>query len=210
MPTRSCLDCAHPVSENAATCPHCGHPFAQQREQQYTALVNIRNTELTAYWTRYNIQAVLNLGFAALAISALVQLKGPFEPNKVLVKILFAVAGFILAAIWLGFTVQGKKLFVDGWEEWIAEYEDKWLRAQDTASISRPGLLLFYQLKEEGAASPIHPNAAKRKDRLSSSKRLRAWFAWENLNFLARSLPVLFIAAWLSFLLYTCWNEHLK
>ncbi len=40
------------------------------REHQYTAFINVRNTEISVYWTRYNIQAFLNLGLLVAALSA--------------------------------------------------------------------------------------------------------------------------------------------
>lgn len=113
------------VMNTASACPQCGRT-PEAREDLYTALVNIRNTEVSAYWTRYNIQAVLN---AAVFAGGLAALKEP-NPLPDIILLWLSAGGVILAALWLWFAVLGKRLFVDGWEEWIAEYEERWLAAQ--------------------------------------------------------------------------------
>ena len=93
----------------------------EQREHQYTALVNVRNTELSAYWMRYNIQAVINLGLVAACISS--------KPDSIIGKHLFWVSlcGILLAFIWLFFAIKSKQLFTDRWERYIKKYEEDFL-----------------------------------------------------------------------------------
>jgi len=115
-----------------------GQVLPVAREHLYTALVNIRNTELTVYWTRYNIQSALN---TAVLVGALAGVKGSDRlPLPVLLAV--AVGGFFLAVIWLVFAVYGKRLFVDGWEEWIAEYEENFLRRDYANMGSQAGPLV--------------------------------------------------------------------
>lgn len=104
------------------------------REPQYTALVNIRNTELAAYWTRYNIQAVLNLGLLVAALSA--------KSGSMIAQHIIPVAflGSCLSAIWLCLTIWGKRLITDRWEEYIRKYE---------LNYSRELFQLFLLVKEE-------------------------------------------------------------
>jgi hypothetical protein len=96
-------------------------PANLPREQQYAALVNVRNTELAAYWTRYNIQAVLNLGLTVATLSS--------KPDSFIGRnVIFAAAvGIILALIWLFFTIYGKRLFTERWERHIVRYEQAFL-----------------------------------------------------------------------------------
>ena len=100
------------MSNSPANLPH---------EQQYTALINVRNTELAAYWTRYNIQAVLNLGLTVATLSS--------KPDSLLGRhmIYTALVGIFLALIWLSFTIWGKLLFTKRWEGHIILYEHAFL-----------------------------------------------------------------------------------
>ena len=83
----------------------------QQREHLYIALVNVRNTELSVYWTRYNIMAVINLGILAAVLSS--------RMDSLVIQVLPCVAagGILLGAIWFAIAVKGKQLFTQRWEE---------------------------------------------------------------------------------------------
>jgi hypothetical protein len=87
------------------------------REQQYASLLSVRNTELKAYWTRYSIQSALNLGVLIAALSS--------NPDSIIGKnhVSVAIAGIVLALIWLLFTYYGKLLLTKRWEEYIIHYE---------------------------------------------------------------------------------------
>ncbi|MBI2359674.1 MAG: hypothetical protein HYV04_12370, partial [Deltaproteobacteria bacterium] len=136
--------------------------MGESREGLYTALINIRNTEVQVYWTRYNIQSALN---AVVLAGGLAALKGP-NPLPDIVLLPLSLGGFVMSCVWLWFAVLGKRLFVEGWEEWIAEYEERWLRPHygtvgtEQASFQRP-FLLFHGLKTRGARSPIHPDPTR-------------------------------------------------
>lgn len=202
-----CPDCSKALSPTARTCPQCGCVLAEQREQLYLALVNIRNTELAAFWTRYNIQAVLNTGMIAVGLAAL---KGP-DRLPVAVLLAISVGGATLAVFWLLFAILGKPLFVEGWEEWIAEYEENWLQPHygkggQQAAPSGRGPLLFFGFKERAARSPIHPNPVGKRlnhPKVAGVKPfLRDWIEPSNLNLLTAGLPILFAVAWLSYAWY--------
>jgi hypothetical protein len=191
----SCPDCEHKLSLTAKLCPNCGRVTVEQREPLYGALASIRNTELSAYSTRYNVQAALNSGFAAIFLAAVTRT----DSISLRAAELLACIGIVLGAIWLGFAVQGKKMFVDGWDQWMAEYESRLLRTQ--------GHSLFWGFNERKALSPIHPGKAT-SGKISAfltrfvRESIRRWFAWENLNLLERGLPILFVLCWIAFLVY--------
>jgi len=134
------------------------------REHQYTAIINVRNTELAAYWTRYNIQAVLNVGLLAAIISA--------KSDSIIVRhqIIAVVGGLILSFIWLLFAIKGKHLITKRWDKHIREYEKEVL----------PGNYnLFEKVEaEEEAKKGLHKH-------------------WDNLNILARVIPILLMVGWL-------------
>ncbi len=87
-------------------------------EPLYTALVSIRNTELSVYWTRYNIQSAINFVLVAAALAS-----GPdsFASKHMA---LTAVAGLLASIIWLLFIAKGKQLLMTRWERHIRAYED--------------------------------------------------------------------------------------
>lgn len=97
------------------------NPDNEPREHQYTALVNVRNTELSAYWTRYNIQVVLNLGLVVACLSA--------KSDSIIGKHLswVSLCGILLAIIWLCFAIKSKQLFTNRWEGHIKKYEAEFL-----------------------------------------------------------------------------------
>jgi hypothetical protein len=135
-------------------------------EALYTALVNVRNTELTVYWTRFNIQSAINLVLLAAALSS--------KSDSFVGKHMWfaAIAGIILAIIWLLFIVKGKQLLEDRWEPHIRKYEENTPQVQ---------YKLFCEIQKE-------------KERVRKCNKLRP--RWDNLDYLSRSLPILCIAAW--------------
>jgi hypothetical protein len=70
---------------------------------QYASLVAVRHAELETYWTRYNIQVVLNGGLlvAAFATESRSRLAG-------LPIWLVSLGGVALAIVWLIMVLQGK------------------------------------------------------------------------------------------------------
>ena len=92
-------------------------PEALRREALYTALVDVRNTELAVYWTRYNIQSAINFGLLAAVLAS--------NSDSFIRKYIefTAPAGFLLALIWLLFLVKGKQLLTGRWERHIRNYE---------------------------------------------------------------------------------------
>ncbi len=190
-----------------------------EREQLYTALVDLRNTELQVYMQRSNIQSVLNAGFFAVIVTAGVR------PESTLPAVLASSMGIMLGLIWLGFEVQGKKMFVDGWDQWIAEYERNWLRTHyNNKEGTNQGPLLFQGLIDRNALSPIHPTKRNKdwdQDRNRNPRRVTRFFtrvlsegcqdrierfqdsfAWENLNFHHKALPILVVVLWTVYFLY--------
>ena len=93
-------------------------------DQIYATFVSVRNTELTAYWTRYNILAAINIALLAVALSA--------EPSSLIRKYpcLVVIFGSVLALIWLCISIKGKQLFVKLWEVHIRDYEKKFTDKQ--------------------------------------------------------------------------------
>jgi hypothetical protein len=94
-----------------------GTETQEKSEALYSALVSIRNAELTAYWTRYNIQSAINFGLLAAALAS--------SENSFIGKhmVYAAIAGLILTLIWIVFVVKGKKLLTGRWERHIRTYE---------------------------------------------------------------------------------------
>ena len=85
-----------------------------------------------------------------------------------------AIAGLILTLIWITFVVKGKKLLTGRWERHIRIYEE------NTHEVKYK---LFCEVKKE-------------EDSKCSLQR-----AWDNLDVLARGLPLLCIVAWI--IIYT-------
>jgi hypothetical protein len=144
-------------------------PAGQPPEALYISLVNTRNTEVTAYWARYNIQAVLNFGLLAAVLSA--------KPETSLLYPLPAAlpaVGVLLGIMWIAFVVVSKWVLVRRWERFLRDYEESFLM--------RPGapasLAVFTAIHaEEAARSPFMRNI-------------------RNLNLLALIMPVICIGAW--------------
>jgi len=136
------------------------------REHQYTAFINVRNTELAAYWLRYNIQAVLNLGLLVAALSA----KSDFLIGQ---NIFFApIVGLCLSVIWLLMTIWSKRLITKRWDKYIRQYEKKY---------SEELFQLFVSVEAEENKKGLRNKLKKH---------------WNNLNILARIVPVILIIAW--------------
>ena len=133
-------------------------------EALYSALVSVRNVELTAYWTRYNIQSAINFGLLAAALAS--SADSFIGKNMVYA----AIAGLILTLIWITFVVKGKKLLTGRRERHIRTYEE------NTHEVKYK---LFCEVKKE-------------EDSKSNLRR-----AWDNLDVLARGLPMLCIVAWI-------------
>lgn len=134
------------------------------REQQYTAFINVRNTEVAVYWTRYNIQTFLNLGLLVAALSA--------KPDSLIVQHMFctSIGGFCLAVIWLFMTIWSKRLITKRWDEYIRQYEEHYCEE----------LLPLFTLVE------------------AEENKKGFWKKhWNNLNILARIVPVILIIVWL-------------
>jgi hypothetical protein len=144
---------------------------SQPPEPLYSSLLSVRNTELTVYWTRYNIQAVLNFGLIAVALSA--------APNSIIDKFptLVAVSGMFLALIWLLFVVFSKRLITDEWDNCVKNYEQSILKSKQDVPND---ILIISQFT-------YNKNYFKRN--------------LYNLNFVACSLPIICGLAWYLFLL---------
>jgi hypothetical protein len=137
------------------------------REHQYTAFINVRNAELAAYWTRYNIQAVLNLGLLFAALSA--------EPHSVIGQHMFTISigGFCLAVIWLFMTIWSKRLITKRWDKNIRRYERSYSKE------------LF----------PLFTLVEAKENKKGFCNKLKKH--WNNLNILARVVPSILIVVWL-------------
>lgn len=87
--------------------------------EQYESLVAVRNAELETYWTRYNIQVVLNGGLlvAAFASESGTRLAG-------LPIWLVSLGGAALAIVWLIMVVQGKG-WIHRWDEQLSLFEQQ-------------------------------------------------------------------------------------
>jgi hypothetical protein len=85
----------------------------------YAALVAVRNAELQAHWTRYNIQSVLNLGFALAVLGA--------QPSSFIGEhqMLFAIAGALLGGTWLWFAWESKNVLVNRWGRHLKQFEEE-------------------------------------------------------------------------------------
>jgi hypothetical protein len=123
-------------SEGASKPPESSTP-----EALYSTLVSIRNTELTVYWTRYNIQSAINFVFLAAVLTSG---SDSFIGKHIMPA---AVIGLVLAIIWLFIVVKGKELLTDRWERHIRSYEE---------STNEVKYKLFCEVKkEEGNKSKI-------------------------------------------------------
>jgi hypothetical protein len=149
------------------------------REPQYTALINVRNTELAAYWTRYNIQAVLNFGLLAAALSS----KSDSLINRHIFPV--AIVGLLLSTIWLLMTIWSKKLITQQWDKYIRQYENKY-----------PNELfqLFVSVEVEENKKEFWNGLTKH---------------WKNLNILTRVVPLILMVVWLVIIYASTCNPSL-
>ncbi len=136
----------------------------------YTALVNVRNTELSVYYARYNIQAVINFGLIAAVLAAR-------EDSKFLtpLPLWIVLGGLALSMLWLCFVIWGKRLFTRRWESYLREYEIDILAHQ----CLKNGLLMFTDVKDK-------------EEKLRQPRRY-----WDNLTILNVLVPLMASAAWM-------------
>lgn len=143
-------------AQNAADTP--------KSEPLYTAFVNVRNTELSVYWTRYNIQSAINFVLLAAVLTS----RSDSFVNKYMNSA--AIAGFVLAGIWFLVTIKGKQLLTDRW--------DSHLRTYEKIIIGREEHRLFCKVAQD------------------EEKKCKLMRMWDNLDILARGLPVLCMLVW--------------
>jgi hypothetical protein len=114
--------------------PDALHPPADKSEPLYAAFVQIRNTELAAHWTRYNIQFAVNFGLLVAVLSR-------SENSLVAHRIhCISIVGFMLTLVWFWCAVQGKKLVSGRWEKHLRIYEN---------AVPRPEHRLFQRVADE-------------------------------------------------------------
>ena len=146
----------------------------KSKKSLYSVLVNVRNTELTTHWTRYSIQAILNIGLLTVVLSV--------DPSKLIPMPVIAIGGLVLATIWFFFTLMGKKLLTERWEKYIKQYERDFLYEKAAESCGgrndKKPIRLFTNVEEEESKCPLVKN-------------------WRNLNILAWGGPILCAVAWI-------------
>jgi len=93
------------------------HLDSSPTEGQYAALVSLRNTEISVYWTRYNIQSAINCVVLAAALASrsdsYIKVNMPF----------FSMIGILMTIIWIIFIIMGKMMLFDLWESNLINYE---------------------------------------------------------------------------------------
>ena len=138
-------------------------PESLKQEALYTALVNVRNTELTVYWTRYNIQSAINFVLLAAALAG--------KSDSLIGKNMkFAVcAGILLALFWIIFVVKGKELLTDRWEKHIRTYEE---------STPQGTYRLFCEIKKEEDSKGSIQRKWDNLDYLSRALPILCMVAW--------------------------------
>lgn len=160
---------SQPTSDHTQPLPMPNATPPNGIEANYTALVNVRNTELSVYYARYNIQAVINFGLIA-AVLATRQDSRFLSP----LPLWIVLGGCALSLVWLGFAVVGKRLFAERWEGYLRRYESE--------ILARQGLHADLQMFTHVAAA---------------QQRLGLWSRnWNNLNVLTRAVPLMAFAAW--------------
>jgi len=105
---------------------------------QYESLVAVRNAELETYWTRYNIQVLLNGGLLVAAFASESGTRFAGLPIW-----LVSLGGVALAIVWLIMVIQGKA-WIHRWDEQLSLFEQ-----QLGANQLYP---LFTNIKNSGAA----------------------------------------------------------
>lgn len=86
---------------------------------QYESFVAVRNAEVATYWTRYNVQVVLNGGLLVAAFASktgerLAQLPIGWVSS----------GGIALAIVWLVMLLQGKAL-IHRWDRELKQFEEQ-------------------------------------------------------------------------------------
>jgi len=139
-------------------------------DKMYEQLVAINNAEQATYWTRYNIQVVINTG--AIAAYGSIALRQP-PPAHHQVLAAMCVPGLLLAVVWLCMTIAGDK-WCDFWQHQLRRVEQKLPR---------------------GIPKPF--TTAKRAWRRRRFVIGRAPVDFRSVRSVARLLPVVFIAGWI-------------
>lgn len=86
---------------------------------QYEHMIAVRNTELETYWTRYNVQVVLNGGLIVVALAS------PSGSHLMNLPIcLVSIGGFALAIVWLIMVHQGKD-WIHRWDNELCNFEEQ-------------------------------------------------------------------------------------
>jgi hypothetical protein len=145
-------------------------PISWKIDAIYTALVNVRNTELSVYYARYNILAVINIGLIAAVLATR-------HDSRFLSPLpcWIVLGGCALSLVWLGFAALGKRLFTERWEVYLRRFEREILDRQGL----QPELQLFTHVE-------------------STEQKLSWWKRhWENLNVLTLLVPLMAFAAWI-------------
>lgn len=135
-------------------------------EPIYSTLMSIRNAELAAYWARYNIQAVLNLGILTFAFQRWHQT----PPLPWLVPVL----GILLSIIWIFFIYLSKRTIEYYWDKCVSNYEEM-------------------LIEKDARLCAVLPISARGEKDERYNFLLKHWF---NLNILAYSIPGLCLIAW--------------
>ena len=87
---------------------------------QYESLVAVRNAELTTYWTRYNVQVVLNGGLLVAAFA-----NGSDGRLANLPMWSVSLGGIALAIVWFVMLLQARLRFIDGTSNWSSSKKAK-------------------------------------------------------------------------------------
>jgi hypothetical protein len=93
------------------------------RDDLYRQLVAINGTELQAFWSRFNVQAVLHAGLLALFV-------GFGDRRAPLIEILIPLIGVILTMIWLAMNKTGYA-WLTFWQDQMRNLEDGWTGIED-------------------------------------------------------------------------------
>lgn len=104
----------------------------------YSALVQTRNTELTIYWTRYNILGAIVFVLVAAALNT------KSDTLCILYWDMLCWVGFILAWIWLFVAFTGRGIVID-WQNRVADIESDPNKWKAFTSWARSPRVPFYE-----------------------------------------------------------------
>jgi len=104
----------------------------------YSALVQIRNTELTIYLTRYNILGAMVFVLVAAALNS------KTDTLSNLYWDMLCYVGFVLASIWLFVAFTGRGIVID-WQNRIADIEEDPKKWKAFTSWGRSPRVPFYK-----------------------------------------------------------------